>query len=487
MNDSDVKTRRIDERNEPITIEELEHLDQYPYLKSALENLQGNILRGHGRAHSVHIFLSFKKDKKEEVNQWIKKLADHITSAKQQLDEATQYRQYGIPGRLFMSFFLSSTGYEHLGLDPNKFGNEAFYRGMKAAQHRLNDPPKEAWEKGYRENIDAMVLLADNDERFLLQEARKLIRDVQPHADVRAVEHGRIIRNAQGDSIEHFGYADSQSQPLFFQEDIDRSRQKGSRTIIWDPGAGLDLVLVPDPYGKKDINGRIVHYCSGSYLVFRKLEQNVRAYKEREKKLAKALGFTGEDAKRAGALVVGRFEDGTPVVLQPTAGRPTNNFTYDEDPDGEKCPLQAHIRKVNPRRKDRYEPIHGIVRRGITYGKRWKEPKDHPSLEELPTKDVGLLFMCYQKDIAEQFEHLQFRLANDPHFPGKHDLGLDPVIGQPSGAKTTQQKWPIQWNDPREKHKPFDFYGFVTLKGGEYFFAPSIYFIRNIVNIGKKY
>lgn len=210
--------------------------------------------------------------------------------------------------------------------------------------------------------------------------------------------------------------------------------------------------------------------------MFRKLEQHVRAFKERERALAQALGLTGADTKRAGALVVGRFDDGTPVVVQPTAGRPTNNFTYDGDPDGEKCPLQAHIRKVNPRQQG----MPRIVRRGITYGQRGKEPKDNPSLEELPSEDVGLLFMCYQRNIKNQFEFVQLAWANNPQCPVNQATGIDPVIGQPGGMGAGQQKWPVQWNDPREQHELFDFHGFVTLKGGEYFFAPSLHFLKNI-------
>ena len=410
-----------------------------------------------------------------------------MTSAQQQLDEAAQYRQYGIPGRLFMSFFLSASGYTYLGFafpnEPFHFDNAAFPCGMKAARHRLNDPPITAWEKGYQQDIHALVLLADNDEHFLLQEAGKLIESVKTHAAICAVEHGRVMRNAQGASVEHFGYVDSFSQPLFFQDrDITGDRQEKDRSNVWDSGVGPDVVLVPDPYGRKedDRYGRVVkYYDSGSYLVFRKLEQHVRAFKTMEKKLAAVLSLTGEDAERVGALVVGRFKDGTPVVLQPSAGRPTNNFTYDEDPDGEKCPLQSHIRKVNPRQKD----IPLIVRRGSTYGKREKEPKDNPSFEELPLEGVGLLFMCYQKNIEKQFEFLQLVWANNPRFPGKQEPGIDAVIGQPDGSEASQQKWPAQWNDQREKHKPFDFYGAVTLKGGEYFFAPSLYFLRNILSI----
>jgi deferrochelatase/peroxidase EfeB len=241
-------------------------------------------------------------------------------------------------------------------------------------------------------------------------------------------------------------------------------------------------VLAPDPYGKETAStGDVVHH-SGSYLVFRKLEQRVRAFKEHEQELAKALGLTGEDTKRAGALIMGRFEDGTPVVLQRTAGRAApvpNDFDYDADPHGQKCPFLAHIRRVNPREKDIYKTAPRIVRRGITYGKREKEPKDNPSLEELPSGGVGLLFMCYQKSIAEQFEYLQGRLANEPHF-SEEQAGIDPIIGQPGKVGTPPQRWPAQWGDPREKHKPFDFHGFVTLKGGEYFFAPSIYFLRHL-------
>ena len=218
---------------------------------------------------------------------------------------------------------------------------------------------------------------------------------------------------------------------------------------------------------------------SGSYLVFRKLEQHVRAFKEYEQQFAQVLGLTGEDVKRAGALVMGRFEDGTPVVLRGTPGMSVpvpNNFTYEADPDGGKCPFQAHIRKVNPRQPG----VPRIVRRGITYGKREKEPQDNPRLEELPLGGVGLLFMCYQRNIAQQFEVLQYLYANDPRIPGKQEPGIDPIIGQPGGNGVGQLKWPARWNDPQEKHKPFDFHSFVTLKGGEYFFAPSIHFLKII-------
>jgi hypothetical protein len=86
--------------------------------------------------------------------------------------------------------------------------------------------------------------------------------------------------------------------------------------------------------------------------------------------------------------------------------------------------------------------------------------------------------MCYQNNIRDNFEVLQSEWANDPYHPAGQSPGVDPIIGQRTGAGL--QKWPVRRYDARKKHKSFDFYGFVTLKGGEYFFAPSIHFLKNI-------
>ena len=464
----------LHELTEPIYYGTLKHLQENP--QKPLESLQGNILRGHGRDRAIYIFFQFKNGQEADVKCWIKELAttERITSAQRQLDAAKQYRRYNIRGHLFMNFFLSAKGYEYLYPKHKgklSFDDEAFLCGMKAAQHRLNDPPKNTWEPGYQHEIHAMALLAHDDEHSLRQAAAQLCGTVKAYTENCWSECGKVMWNQQDYAIEHFGYIDSRSQPLFFQSDIERESVRMGEKRVWDPGSGPDLVLVQDPYGRNGSD-------SGSYLVFRKLEQDVRAFKEYEQQFATTLGLTGDDVKRAGALVVGRFEDGTPVALKGTPGQSDlvpNNFTYDTDPNGQKCPLQAHIRKVNPRQAG----VPRIVRRGITYGKRDKEPHETPRLEELPSEGVGLLFMCYQSNIAQQFEVLQY-LANDPRAPGQQDPGIDPIIGQPGGNGVGQLKWPAQWDAPPDQHRSFDFHGFVTLKGGEYFFAPSIYFLKNI-------
>lgn len=121
------------------------------------------------------------------------------------------------------------------------------------------------------------------------------------------------------------------------------------------------------------------------------------------------------------------------------------------------------------------ERQHRIVRRGITYGDREDHPAEDPILEQMPTRGVGLLFMCFQGDIQNQFEYIQ-RVANDPR------EGLDPLIAQPEDpGQAGSQTWPVTWGgDPDQLRPSFDFHGFVKLKGGEYFFAPSLSFLQKL-------
>jgi Dyp-type peroxidase family len=459
-------------------------------LQELLKNLQGNILQGHRRKHSVHIFLRFQDGKQTEVKQWIKNLALHITTAQQQVTERNAERNHdekdSAPSLLFKSFFLSASGYEYFGLSFPRtyplFDDVAFPWGMKRAQEQLNDPPIAYWENGYREEIHAVVLLAHNEENVLLKKRDKLRNEVNEFADILAVEQGEVIRNEQGRSVEHFGFIDSRSHPLFFQSEIDRETNRRGGTNLWNPGVGPNAVLVPDPFGRKDNSNGFVRYLdSGSYVVFRKLEQNVCRFKKYQKKLATELNLTGEERDRAGALIIGRFENGTPSDLHPTpAPHPaalSNNFNYAGDSQGLRCPLHAHIRKVHPRRQDGLKPL--IVRRGVTYDERPKESKADPSGKNWPSTGVGILFMCYQKNIRENFEFIQREWASNPDFP-QPETGVDPIIGRPKTVEAGEQRWPAKWGEQNQDLKSFSFPEVVTFKGGEYFFAPSIYFLQTM-------
>lgn len=260
----------------------------------------------------------------------------------------------------------------------------------------------------------------------------------------------------------------------------------------WNPAFPLSAALVKDP-------GTTDTFSFGSLFIFRKLEQNVRQFKTREQEIADVLGLTDDARELAGATIVGRFEDGTPVTLSDEAmgEKPPNNFSYKGDP-GTRCPMHAHIRKVNPRGSGGAEPeplerLHIMPRRGIPFEdtKREFHPAELPesgSLAEfntdvaplLPTGGVGLLFMAYNAKIAQQFKFTQQQWANTTAFPVPGTHGVDPVIGQ-GPTNPTDQKIAKKWDDPASGvANNVDFHGFVTMKGGEYMFSPSLTFLMNL-------
>lgn len=460
-----------------------EKLEQHT---AALQDLQAHILKGHGRHHAAQVFVVFRAGKQAKAREWLQKdLLPRLTNAWEQLERIKEFKASGKDGGLLTVFHLSAEGYRYLGLSVGEF-EEAFQAGMKASQDKLNDPAPSNWEAPFSgaQPIHALILLAHSSEAVVqfAAEALKTELCLDGQSDARMantchVEIGKQLVNDAGAGIEHFGYVDGRSQPIFFSKD---AKEESDGTSLWDPATPLSQVLVPDPHGGPE--------ASGSYFVFRKLEQDVRGFKAQEQHLANALKLVGADRELAGARVVGRFEDGTPVVLSdkpriensagtdsknPEAAVP-NNFDYRGDPAGAKCPFHAHIRKSNPRGSSpggvEFDKATQMARRGITYGDR---TDDRKTIEDMPAGGVGLLFMAYMQDIAAQFEFIQQSWVNSPDFPSG-GVGIDPVIGVSPGSP------PQRWVDAAGKEVSFSFEGFVHMQGGEYFFAPSLSFLSTL-------
>src|SRR3989442_488282 len=263
---------------------------------------------------------------------------------------------------------------------------------------------------GRKESDHILVRFAAGPKtgRAWIREVSERLRAI---AEVLTIERGTVLRNARGDPIEHFGYVDSRSQPLFLQADLDAEKEAG--VDAWDPSAPLALVLVDDPFTSEEDS-------FGSFLVFRKLQQDVVNFNARVKDLATRLAA---DEALAGGLVVGRFKDGTPVTLRPCdALWPVNNFEYlAHDRVGNRCPFHAHIRKANQRGANPFlnpeeERSHRIVRRGVPYGVR-PAPSSSVSAGATANGEVALLFQAFQSDIARQFEFVQRTWVDNPNFP----------------------------------------------------------------------
>ncbi|MFI2206798.1 Dyp-type peroxidase [Streptomyces sp. NPDC020192] len=521
-----------------------------------MKDIQGNILKSHGRENSRHLFIRFDPARKDKGRDWLTGMADRVTSAMTQWGQTrkrsaifakagigpvgayasadlggkpgfTVGRKVGpIGGSLgvglggsrpigvyggakvgpdgdghgsagrgildpeayisselakntddpFVNVMLSASGYQALGFRDLP-EDKAFRRGSRHPEtlEKLHDPKESQWHEGFRKPIDALVIVADDSPERVQKTADEIRSSLEASGAGQVVhqEVGKVLRMyPNGPAREHFGFVDGVSEPHFLAKDIAKAKKEEGDTK-WDPGAPLELVLAKDPGGDRETGW-------GSYFVYRKLEQDVPHFNQQRLKLAGELAKADGraephegDLELAGAYMVGRFRNGMPVHFAATGRSMTdpipNDFDYLDDQDGLKCPFQAHIRKTNPRgdvarrfpddatlEKER---ARRIARRGISY-------------ESDGAK--GLLFLCAQANISDQFEFMQAAWCNDPKFVSG-DAGQDPVVG--TGSAATPTSWPKK-HGSTEKIKA-SLAESVTLRGAEYFFVPSIGFLRN--------
>jgi len=220
---------------------------------------------------------------------------------------------------------------------------------------------------------------------------------------------------------------------------------------------------------------------NGTFMVYRKLHENVatfRAYLEEH-----GAHYAGGKEKLA-AKFVGRWRDGTPVELSPDRPDPalvadpnrSTDFRYGGDGDGARCPLGAHIRRAHPRDAFGFDGKlvnrRRITRRGLPYGTY--TPADQPARDE---DEHGVIFMVLNASIFRQFEfvHQQWiEYGNDARQGSDKDL----MLGNHGGHGKSM----IQGStDPQ--NPPFlcaRLPNFVELRGGDYFFIPSMTALRLI-------
>ena len=430
-----------------------------------LTALQPNILRPHVR-DSLRLFL-LRIDDAAAARASLARIArDHrlMKSAACHFDEVANHRAHNAEGTAFVEIAFSRSGYERLDVpDDRRPPNAAFRAGMAARRELLADPDPGEWEYTYP--IDGLLLVGSQSPA-ITDERVGLVRAELKGVKIEDEEVGETLYNHDRVPMEHFGYVDGRSQPLFVTEDAEHERETTDGISVWDPLVPLERVLVPDPGAGES------GHSFGSYLVYRKLEQNVKAFGDNGDHVAQLLALSKSDEERAGAMLVGRFEDGTPVAIQ-SAGRGAipiaNNFTYADDARGAKCPHFAHIRVMNDRKDASGERI-VIARRGQTYGAR---PDLGDPEAAAPSGGVGLLFMAVVSDIESQFEQLQ-EAAN-----GTSEWPRDPVIGQ-GAAGAAAMRFPRVWGGSDMTPCPDALTSAVTMRGGEYFFVPSLTFLRQL-------
>jgi Dyp-type peroxidase family len=287
----------------------------------------------------------------------------------------------------------------------------------------------------------------------------------------------RLDAHVLPDEREAFGFRDGISQPAI--EGIDRPNtnpadpplKAGEFFLGYEDETG-SVVRVPQP----EVLGH-----NGTYVVFRKLHQDVAAFR----RFLKANSDGPQAEALLAAKMLGRWPSGAPLALTPYRDQPdlggdparSNDFMYaEDDPKGLKTPPGSHIRRMNPRDAPVLgDPrIHRILRRGTSYG---------PALADGVTvddgQDRGLAFIFVGAHLDRQFEFVSSQWVKDGTFIGANDE-MDPVVGPNDGTRRfTVPQRPVRRRVPGLPR-------FVTTRGGEYFFAPSLSALRWIADLDRQ-
>lgn len=444
-----------------------------PGAERVFAHLQANILAAHPRRHLEVWFLRFEVSAR--LVEFLVAIRPFVKSAATQLQERERFRTTGAAAAPYVGVGLSANGYALLDTHPSRRPQDrSFADGAKAAAAALGDPDVADWEPAFRQDWHAVLLVGAataNGLSTITASARSLLAGVVVH-----VEAGHDLRDSHDRPVEHFGFVDGISNPVFLADDA-----PSVAADEWDPVFPVGRALTTD------LGVPLAEDCFGSYLVFRKLEQNVRRFHTMVHELALTLridstGLNLVRHERAAALLVGRHRDGTPLVESaiPLGARPPGNrFTFAADPEGRRCPVFAHVRTLNGRtnaatEEGLEERAHVIARRGQTYGERLDDPIDASvPISERPDRGVGLLFMCINADIVDQFEVQQAHWANDPDFP-RIGAGVEPIIGR---GPTTMVDIPTTWGGVTMKRSAIQ--ETVRLLGAGYFFLPSLPFLAS--------
>ena len=269
------------------------------------------------------------------------------------------------------------------------------------------------------------------------------------------------------------------------------------------PGAAT-LPIAEDDATRHDL-GR-----NGSYLVLRELAQDVRGF-------WRFLAAQADDDLGRVALaqaMVGRQMSG--AALLPTCAQPIrgvgpddldirrNQFIYDEDPEGLRCPFGAHVRRANPRTGDMpggqrgwiswlvrtlgfghqnlsqdliaSSRFHRIIRRGREFGTKLESQA--AMQPDAPDPHSGLHFICLNANISRQFEFIQNAWLMSAKFGGISGEA-DPLLGNrepmPVGHSTDG------FSIPQSNGTSCRIAGvpqFIRVRGGAYFFLPGLRALR---------
>jgi Dyp-type peroxidase family len=446
-------------------------------------DIQGFVLRGYGLPFARYMFLEIVDAPRGQA--FIGQLLDRITTG--------EHWDAGKP-EWTLNIAFTHKGLVNLNLPDTSLLSfpVEFVQGMKARGEILYDKGKngpERWDSVWREGLVDIWLALNSQTKETLNalsdDLQKLMDNTGGAKKVGSQDAGALFIDGGWSPKEHFGYTDGFGNPDFLG--VRRDTQPGQGKLMddgsWAPLATGELLLgYADEAGELPV-APIPHLLAnnGTFMVYRKLHQNVATFRRYLEE--KGALYAGGKEKLASKFI-GRWRDGTPVELSPDVSNQgivkdkqrNVNFTFGDDLDGTRCPVGAHVRRTNPRDTFGFNGrlIHRrrITRRGLPYGPY--VPEDQPVRDD---GEHGIIFMALNASLFRQFEFVQqqwVEYGNDARLGNDKDM----LLGNHDG----RDRYTIQGTeDP--SNPPFVCAGlpnFVELRGGDYFFLPSMTALRMI-------
>ena len=325
---------------------------------------------------------------------------------------------------------------------------------------------------------------------------------------------------------EHFGFTDGISDPVFrgqfgpgaealaaigggkiaegpYEEATSWSALETGEFILGHVDEGQEFPVAAFPRGLTR---------NGTFMVWRKLRQDVEAFEgyvaAQAEIWTRATGVADatEASETVRAKIVGRWRSGVPLIVAPTwaehqvimaqyadcleialrkprdsaeqqrlaaYAKMLTGFRYGDDLDGGKCPFGAHIRRANPR--DMLDPVLSATQGASTLTNRRRIlRRGLPYVD--PDGQKGVVFMAVCSSIFRQFEFVQQQwMSYGLDFEAGNDTC--PLVGH--RAQATKHMIPA---GPANAVPVIaaDLPAFVTTRGGDYFFLPSLNAVRMI-------
>ena len=428
-----------------------------------VDRIQGSVYPGFNKDEQAFLWLRFPAA--DSARAWLKETVSELTSAGEVVTfRALRAQREMRPELADLRSTWVNVAFSRAGLDllaPTPLGPfpEPFEQGMAARAGVLGDTPA-TWRFGGTADTEAHALvIIGADTEVDLSQALDVHRDRLARHGARDLFLEILGGDCRGAKLpgelrghEHFGYRDGISEP----------------SLDGSPGTGDFVLGYPDTAGQESGSGP-AWTRDGSYLVFRRLHQDVAGFHRALDALVKSTGL--KNRAQLGAKLFGRWPSGAKLAdpiepIDPGTIAPTE-YTTDEfaaDPNGDRVPRFAHVRKAHPRDASAGGLHHRLLRRGIPYGTPLStEPGGLPQDDG---RDRGLLFAAYQVDLGGQYELVQ-RWLNDRNLPVPQ-TGQDPIAGQGEGPAR------VVLHSSNTLPAMFDMHHYVSMTGGGYFFTPSL-------------